>query len=411
MPAGEDFIMTQTRRVLSCDGGGVRGIVTLRYLEELEKEVGPCYEYFDMFAGTSTGAFIAAALASGRTVKELIEVYDRMRKQVFRWRLRSYFHPLLIKYSKEGMRRFLREYFQDIRFSDLQRDIMITAVDTFRSETTYFSCFRLPDGKLHGAYQNIRLRDAVEASASAPTYFASHGRFIDGGCTVYNNPAYMAVVEALRYSSDREQKQASRYDDVPLEVYSFSTGLVRHAVEKGAAPGKPSLGWVKYVLQTGADHANYHQSYVAQTELDLAERTIGFHRYDLYICRETLRNAGVEKDIDPATLTLDAVNDNEFRALDRLGKHFGETLRHAGRFKPLLEQPPTSGKTQADLVEQHKRPDSRWVKDPRPQMPRGYADEVLDEFEKSDQSWSTSLANRVRRLMPSTAGDTAQGRR
>ena len=48
--------MAKTRRILSCDGGGIRGIVTLRVLEAFESRFGPCYEYFDMFAGTSTGA-------------------------------------------------------------------------------------------------------------------------------------------------------------------------------------------------------------------------------------------------------------------------------------------------------------------------------------------------------------------
>jgi hypothetical protein len=402
---------TQPRRILSCDGGGVRGIITLRCLEQLEQSVGKsCHDYFDMFAGTSTGAFIAAALASGKTVKELIQVYDRLRKEVFRRRLRSILHPLVIKYSKDGMRQFLREYFGDTRFSALQKDIMITAVDTFRSETAYFSCFRLPNGERYGAYQDIRLRDAVEASASAPTYFRSHGRFIDGGCTVYNNPAYMAVVEALRYSSERDKDEPSGYDDVPLEVYSFSTGLVRHAVEKGTAPGKWSLGWVKYVLETGSDHANYHQSYVAQTELDLAARTIGFHRYDLYICHETLRNARVDGDIDPATLTLDAVNDNEFRALDKLGQHFGEELRKTGRFDPLVGRPATSGNAQADLVKQHKNPKNLWVKEPMPRMPHGYAKEVLDEFDEMDKRSESFLASKVFRRRPAIVGDPAQGR-
>ena len=58
--------MPQTRRILACDGGGIRGIITLQCLKKLEDRVGRLVQYFDMFAGTSTGAMIAGGLAAGK---------------------------------------------------------------------------------------------------------------------------------------------------------------------------------------------------------------------------------------------------------------------------------------------------------------------------------------------------------
>ena len=77
--------MPQTRRILACDGGGIRGIITLHCLKALEERLGVerlCL-YFDMFAGTSTGAMIAGSLASGARVSEIIDAYvnDRRRSQ------------------------------------------------------------------------------------------------------------------------------------------------------------------------------------------------------------------------------------------------------------------------------------------------------------------------------------------
>jgi hypothetical protein len=380
--------MPETRRILSCDGGGIRGIITLRCLEALEKAIGQkCIDYFDMFAGTSTGSFIAAALADGASVQQLIEIYTKRRKEIFPQNpLRQFFYPWVMKYNKKGLHWFLQEHFRDRTLADVKPDIMITAVDTFRSETTFFSCFRLPDSaERYGAYKQVRLRDAVEASASAPTYFPPHGRFIDGGCTVYNNPSYMAIVEALRYSSDRNNGRPSRYDDLPLEVYSFGTGLVRHAVNEGEAVAKSSIDWAKYVLQAGGDHANYHQSYVAQSELDFAENSVYFYRYDLYITLGTIAAALPGSRIRPEALSLDAVDDEPFGVLDALGRYFADKLTAENRFASAVPPPPeTSGARQTDLVRRHNNI-KRWVQDPEPLMPPNYPARVLREFDDIDR--------------------------
>ena len=71
--------------VLSLDGGGIRGLLELFWLKELEERVGkPCIEIFDLFVGTSTGGIIATGLAAGYTVEELLDIYiGSEREEIF----------------------------------------------------------------------------------------------------------------------------------------------------------------------------------------------------------------------------------------------------------------------------------------------------------------------------------------
>lgn len=381
-----------TRRILSCDGGGIRGIITLRCLEALEQRFGPIARHFHMVAGTSTGALIAGALAHGIPVARLIELYTTRRKEIFSSTFLGFLHPLANKYDRNDLRRVLKEFFGDRRLAELEHDITITAVDTVRAETTYFSSFVLPGGARHGSYRQVRLRDAIQASASAPTYFPAHGRFIDGGTTVYNNPAYMAAVEALRYSSDKAATppQPSSYDGVPIEVYSFGTGVVGNEMQPGEAMEKSGFGWIKYVLNVGGDHANYHQSYVAQSELDIAQDAVSFYRYDLYLTPQLIETVRPGSRIDPRRLSLDAVDKERFELLDALGRHFAEHLSAGHLFEPTgAPAAPTSAAAQARIVRRDNTA-GRWVRYPQRPMPPGYVDEVLREFDAMDRDFISS---------------------
>lgn len=379
--------MPQLRRILSCDGGGIRGIITLRCLEALETRIGPCGQYFDMFAGTSTGALIAGALANGVPVSKLIELYTERRAEIFSRRLFGCLHPLVTKYHKTGLHRILCEYFGDVTLAQLNHDILITAVDTVRSETVFFSSFRLPAGAAarHGTYQKVRLRDAIEASASAPTYFAAHGRFIDGGTTVYNNPAYVAAVEALRYSSDksREPPEPSRYDDAAVEVYSFGTGFAARAMEPDEAMRTSGLGWINYVIAESGNHAGYQQSYVSRSELDIAEQVIAFHRYDLYLTPQVIDWAVPGSTIDPETLGLDAIDDEPFELMDELGKKYGAYLFPPGFVAPA--PPYASAAAQQAAIVRRTPARGKWHEYGKPPMPANYVNEVLAQLDEIDR--------------------------
>ena len=74
-------------RILSIDGGGIRGIVAARMLEVIEQQLNqPLREYFDLITGTSTGALIAASLMIGHSATQLVDLYLNRGKEIFPYR-------------------------------------------------------------------------------------------------------------------------------------------------------------------------------------------------------------------------------------------------------------------------------------------------------------------------------------
>jgi patatin-like phospholipase/acyl hydrolase len=384
--------MATVRRILSCDGGGIRGIITLRCLEALESRVGSCQSFFHMFAGTSTGAVIAGALAKGMSVGELISLYTDRRFEIFSQRLLGFLHPVVTKFRKGPLHRILRKEIGDVTLAELACDVLITAVDTVRSETIYFTSFQMPGnpGDRYGTYRKVRLRDAIEASVSTPTYFTAHGRFIDGGTTVYNNPAYVAAVEALRYSSNKRANppQPSCFDGARVEVYSFGVGTQTNRMKPGEAERKCGLGWLKYVINESSNQAGFEQSYVAQSELDIAERTVAFYRYDIFLNRKIVEWAMPGSTIDPRTLEPDsAIDEERFRLLDEIGKKYGQRIFPPSFIPPAPPALPASGApgAQQTRIVLQQGAAGHWDKFGQPALPPDYADQVLREFDEVDR--------------------------
>lgn len=216
------------RRILTIDGGGVRGIIPAVVLASLERATGrPVRESFDFVAGTSTGAVIAAAVSAGIPAKRLVELYATRSPDVFRSA------PLL-----GGLRRLLTGTLYDTerlhrligdelgpearrwRLNDSPVDLLITAKRIDDGMPWYFVRDRPANSCRAGG---VRIVDAVTASAAAPTYFrpwriAGIGELIDGGIGVAGNPVYQACVEAFEYTD--------AYDPADTVIVSLGTGIL-----------------------------------------------------------------------------------------------------------------------------------------------------------------------------------------
>jgi predicted acylesterase/phospholipase RssA len=214
------------KRILALDGGGLRGILTLGILSGVEAELRRRHgddeafrlcHYFDLIAGTSTGAIIAAALAIGMSVDEISRKYFALGARVFQ-------HNLL----RQG---FLRARFDQECLADELRSVF-GATTTLGSDTLLTGLLvtikRLDSGSPWPVSNNPRgqffhskpggtigngdymLWEAVRASTAAPNYFdperitiaqrAGHppieGDFVDGGVSPFNNPALQAFMYA-----------------------------------------------------------------------------------------------------------------------------------------------------------------------------------------------------------------------
>ena len=211
------------KKLLAFDGGGIRGVITLELLERLEsmlaEQLGAGDEfvlgdYFDYIGGTSTGAVIAAVLAKGLRVRQLMDLYVTRCEDMFdHASLRRRYH-----YRYDSLR--LRELLQGILGRDTtlgSEELKTLLLIVVRNATTdppwpltnnphaLFNDPSRADNNLA-----IPLWQLVRASTAAPTYFppevVSLGErdfvFVDGALTMYNNPAFqlflMATLDAYR---------------------------------------------------------------------------------------------------------------------------------------------------------------------------------------------------------------------
>lgn len=209
------------KRILALDGGGIRGILTIQILARIEeilrRRVGgdPDFrlaDYFDLIGGTSTGAIIAAGLATGRSVAELDVLYRGLGENVFQSTLfrRGLFRA---KFSADYLRKVLDEEFQGTRLGDPEvrtgLAVVMKRLDTGspwivhnNPRGRYFATRR---GSAATANADFHLKDVVRASTAAPTYFEPElitvssgvqGAFVDGGISPHNNPALQLLLMA-----------------------------------------------------------------------------------------------------------------------------------------------------------------------------------------------------------------------
>lgn len=204
--------------ILSCDGGGIRGIATVKFLCHLEEKIGPLYEKFDMFAGTSIGGLIITAIGVKKMkAKELESLYHQKEyKKVFDkscWDKTFNLIQFKPKYDGKGKLEVSHKYFGDCNFGDTDKHVLITSYDVVNRKAKFFKSWRDKD---------VKCVDVVNATSAAPAYFPSHRLddkvLIDGGVCV-NNPTMCAYVDAKRLWPDEE-----------IFILSIGTGHVRNEI-------------------------------------------------------------------------------------------------------------------------------------------------------------------------------------
>jgi predicted acylesterase/phospholipase RssA len=216
------------KRILALDGGGLRGILTLSYLAELElllkERHGASKEfrlshYFDLVVGTSTGAIIAAALACGMSVAEITAKYLELGRKVFQ---KGPFHLGLIRAlydEKQLIEELKKVYGASTTLGDPSLTTGLLVITKRLDTGSPWPISNNPRGKYYGQRANVDvinnaaypLWQVVRASTAAPRYFDPEkieitggkagekpisGEFVDGGVSPFNNPAFQAVMYA-----------------------------------------------------------------------------------------------------------------------------------------------------------------------------------------------------------------------
>ena len=200
------------KRILSLDGGGIRGAITVGFLEQIEKVLRDrsgnqslkLCDYFDLIGGTSTGAIIASALAIGMEASEIKEMYLKLGGKIFGMK-RSWFKRLNATFDKRPLEKELKRLFKDKTIGDSSIKTGLCIV-TKRADTgSTWPLINHPEGMFYQDNSPILLRRAVRASTAAPTYFIPEkfdvgqgqiGAFVDGGVSMANNPALQLFLVA-----------------------------------------------------------------------------------------------------------------------------------------------------------------------------------------------------------------------
>lgn len=245
------------RKLLALDGGGTRGIITIAFLERIEaflaeqSGAGTAFrlaDHFDLIGGTSTGAIIAAGLATGRRVSELKAVYFDLAKRVFRGTWTRV--PLLqARFGSQPLAEILMAELGAITLDDPAIRTRLAIVAKRVDTGSPWIISNLPgqpywDDGPNGEYtgnRHYRLVNVIRASTAAPYFFGPEripisaevtGNFIDGGISPYNTP----TIPLLMLATMRRYQLCWPVGPANLSMISIGTGRYAVAVHGSWSP-------------------------------------------------------------------------------------------------------------------------------------------------------------------------------
>lgn len=262
------------KKILSIDGGGIRGLIPALVLAEVEAKTGKAIAHcFDLIAGTSTGGILALGFSkdngSGNpkfSANDLAAIYQSRGKEIFSrslWKGISSVGGLTDElYSYKGLEKILDEYLGNDSLSEGLTKTLITSYDIQNREPLFFKSWK-------EEYKAVLMKDVARATSAAPTYFepalvpigGATKALVDGGVFI-NSPSVSAYAEAKKIFPE----------ETDFFVVSLGTGELVRPISYAEAKdwGKP--GWLLPLLSCMfdgvADASNY------QMEVLLGEKYI-----------------------------------------------------------------------------------------------------------------------------------------
>jgi uncharacterized protein len=244
-------------RILSIDGGGIRGILPARVLARIEELTHtPIAKLFDVIAGTSTGGILALGLTRPgagdqpqNTAASLVDLYANKGAAIFP---RSWFRDeekvLEPKYDPAPLEQALVDYLGKARLKEAMADVTVTAYDT-EHRAPFF--FRSANAVKNPTEYDFFMSDVARATSAAPTYFPPHRidapptdyySLVDGGVFA-NNPGLCAYVDSLvEYGPTKE-----------VTMVSLGTGNLTRPLLHDAIKNWGELQWVQPVISVMMD--------------------------------------------------------------------------------------------------------------------------------------------------------------
>jgi patatin-like phospholipase/acyl hydrolase len=257
-------------KVLSIDGGGIRGVIPAVLLDHLEQNTGkPICEMFDLIVGTSTGGILAAGLtvpgAAGKpkfSATDLLALYADRGKEIF---ARSFWDGVTsgwgiadAQYNEAPLEKLLGQYMGKATLTDCLKPVVLTSYDIEQRQPYFFKTSKA----LRSKDRNHLLKDAARATSAAPTFFepevvpsrasrSTRRVLVDGGVFM-NNPSMCAFTEAFKAGETTET----------IMMLSLGTGVATRKIPFDDAKDWGLLEWVRPVISVmmdgQADASDYH---------------------------------------------------------------------------------------------------------------------------------------------------------
>jgi len=277
-------------KVLTIDGGGIKGLYSARILDHFEKTFGESMSnYFDMICGTSTGGIIALAISLGIPASEICEFYKQsgpvifpefkdIRIPFFGKTNKGFINQVLFggKFSDKPLRDELQKVFGEHKIGDSQNLLCIPSYSMTDARPWIFK-YDHKEGKLSRDNKALYV-DVALATSAAPTYFPmaeieyyDRKQFVDGGVWG-NNPTMVGLIEALTYFVGAGKRFKS------LKILSVSSLSLTGGKPPGLKRNRSFKDWGDGLFETSLTGQSLFTDYFMSKIKSLTEVNIDYLR-------------------------------------------------------------------------------------------------------------------------------------
>lgn len=314
-------------KILSIDGGGIRGIIPAKIICEYEQQMKAnnpnytIYEEFDLICGTSTGAILAIGLALGIPALELVNFYKDYAKEIFpKWYFKIIPQGARVLttsiYSSKTLHQKLKEVFSKANkgtvplLNDLKTKVCIPSYNGNVGEINVLKTKHHPE---YNRDYKLPAHDIALSSASAPVYFPPHSfkfdnkfgtgsnvNMIDGGIFA-NNPALIGILEAA-------DKLDINFSDI--KVISIGTGKGKQIIKKSWTPKN---FWYWFVPKPRL------LEMILDSQSQITDRYIDFLQRSLSKNCASFKYLRIQHEFGNDTISLNASGKKDIERLENIG--------------------------------------------------------------------------------------------
>ena len=223
--------MNSTFNILSFDGGGLRGTLSIHLLKKLQNLTPNIVKTTNLISGTSTGSLIALGLAYGLSAEEISNLYSKENiEYIFD---KSYSQIARPKYDNDHLKEVLLRIFpENLKLKDLGKLVIIPAFYLGDENNSWKAMFynNIPNSPT----EDFRVVDVAMASSAAPVFFPTYERNIDGGI-IATDPSLASIV----YSIDKTLGKSMEN----IRLLSFGTGYYYNSIKQDTS-NWGAIDWV-----------------------------------------------------------------------------------------------------------------------------------------------------------------------